>query len=222
MRRVFSHLTRARDWRLFALAGVVCLLAGLAGTSLLDITMFGAIIAALGVGLLLTPLHRRLADQKRRLDMAIENSDTALHNISQGLSMFDGEQRLVICNRHYLEMYGLSAEIVKPGCTFREVIRHRAETGSLREDPEPYLKKILDTIAEGRVTRAVTETDGGRQIAIVTRPLPGGGWVTTHEDITPQWQAERALAAAKARLLEAFDVVPAGLVLFDAEDRYVM
>ena len=51
--------------------------------------------------------------------------------MTQGLLLFDLSQRLVICNQRYLEMYGLSAEIVKPGCSFRDVIAHREQTGRL-------------------------------------------------------------------------------------------
>ena len=48
--------------------------------------------------------------------------------------MFDASQRLVICNQRYIEMYGLSAEVVKPGCSFRELIAHRKVCGSLIGD----------------------------------------------------------------------------------------
>src|SRR5262249_50118928 len=56
--------------------------------------------------------NQRLAEQKLRLD-------TALNNMSQGLLMFDASERLVVCNQRYIDMYGLSADVIKPGCTFR-------------------------------------------------------------------------------------------------------
>ena len=34
--------------------------------------------------------------------------DAAMNNMSQGLAMFDAEQRLVVCNELYAEMYGLT------------------------------------------------------------------------------------------------------------------
>jgi PAS domain-containing protein len=42
--------------------------------------------------------------------------------VSQGILMFDSDERLVVCNDHYLEMYGLSSDIVKPGMTLREIL----------------------------------------------------------------------------------------------------
>jgi len=43
--------------------------------------------------------------------------DTVLNNMSQGVLMFDPETRMVFCNQRYIEMYGLSADVVQPGCT---------------------------------------------------------------------------------------------------------
>jgi diguanylate cyclase (GGDEF)-like protein/PAS domain S-box-containing protein len=116
-------------------------------------------------------------------------TDSAINNMSQGLLMFDSQARLVLCNRRYLEMYGLSDAVVKPGCTLRELLDHRREVGSFFEDPEQYCRDILDALAEGRARSRVVET-GGRTFHVVSRPMPGGGWVATHEDITAHKQAE--------------------------------
>jgi len=55
---------------------------------------------------------KKLREQKLQLD-------AALNNMSQGLVMFDSAERLLVCNRRYLQMYDLSSEIVKPGCNFQ-------------------------------------------------------------------------------------------------------
>jgi len=47
---------------------------------------------------------------------------TVLDNMSQGLCMFDAAQRLVLCNQGYLRMYDLSPDVVKPGCTLRQLL----------------------------------------------------------------------------------------------------
>jgi methyl-accepting chemotaxis protein len=116
---------------------------------------------------------------------------TALDHMSQGLCMFDGSDRVVLCNERYLEMYGLAREIVKPGCTLRNLIKHRAETGSLGRDPEQYVRGILATKAAGVKKKEVIGMARDRTIEVVTIPMPGGGWVVTHNDITDQLQAER-------------------------------
>ena len=77
---------------------------------------------------------------------------TALNNMTQGLCMFDGSARIVVLNQRYRDMYKLSPEIVKPGCTLRRLIQHRKETGLFTGDVEKYCREILDGVAEGKTT----------------------------------------------------------------------
>ena len=56
---------------------------------------------------------------------------TVLNNMSQGVLMFDSETRLIFCNQRYIELYGLSSEIVKPGCHLRELLKHRIRAREL-------------------------------------------------------------------------------------------
>ena len=105
--------------------------------------------------------------------------------------LFDARQHLVICNKRYLEMYGLSAEIVKPGCSFREVIAHRKDTGSFVGDIDQYVEVVLRDIAHRNAM--VISTPDGRSIQVVNEPVPDGGWLATHEDITERRRAEERI-----------------------------
>ena len=111
--------------------------------------------------------------------------------MTQGLLLFDAKQQLVICNDRYLEMYGLSADVVKPGCSFREVIAHRKETGSFVGDVDHYVEVVLRDIAHRNVM--VISTPDGRSIQVVNEPVPDGGWLATHEDITERRRAEERI-----------------------------
>src|SRR6478609_10503395 len=111
--------------------------------------------------------------------------------MTQGLLLFDAKQQLVICNKRYLDMYGLSAEILKPGCSFRDVIAHRKETGSFVGDIDHYIEEVLDDIA--RRNAMIISTPDGRSIQIVNEPVPDGGWLATHEDITERRRAEERI-----------------------------
>src|SRR5262245_54420170 len=116
----------------------------------------------------------------------------ALNNMSQGLVMFDAAERLVVCNDRYLEMYGLSPDIVRPGARLSDVIRHRFETGSLAGDPEDYRKEIVAAMREGKTLNQTVEAPDGRAISVINRPIVGGEyWVGTHADITKRRAAER-------------------------------
>ena len=116
--------------------------------------------------------------------------DIAVNNMSQGLVMFDAAERLLVRNQRYLEMYGLSPEAVKPGCTLLEMLQHRIDKGTFARDPLQYRADLLMAMSEGRTVQTVTETGDGRVIAVVNQPMEGGGWVATHEDITERRRAE--------------------------------
>jgi diguanylate cyclase (GGDEF)-like protein len=133
--------------------------------------------------------HHRLSQQRLRLQK--QRLDTAVNNMTQGLLLFDSSQRLVVCNERYIEMYGLSAEVLRPGCTFGEVIAHRKATGSFVGDVDEYCTRVLRGI--GLRKSMVIETPDGRSIEIMNEPLADGGWVATHEDITERQQAEQRI-----------------------------
>ena len=119
---------------------------------------------------------------------------TALDNMSQGLNMFDAQARITLINSRYLEMYSLSPEIVKPGCTLEHLIEHRKETGLLAGDVDDYCQGILAKVRSGVSTRHYVQASDGRIVLAKNEPLGDGGWVSTHEDVTEQRRAveERA------------------------------
>jgi diguanylate cyclase (GGDEF)-like protein len=119
-----------------------------------------------------------------------ERFDIALNNMTQGLLLYDSSERLIVCNQRYVEMYGMSRDVVKPGCCFRDLVVHRKDTGSFKGDVDAFCSSVLRNVASGKVTHNVVETADGRSIEIVNRPLPHGGWVTTHEDVTKRKRAE--------------------------------
>jgi diguanylate cyclase (GGDEF)-like protein/PAS domain S-box-containing protein len=145
--------------------------------------LFVIVIAAL-----LFLVVRKLSQQHQ---METQRLDTAINNMRQGLLLFDSSQRLVVCNQRYIEMYGLSADVLKPGCTFREVIAHRKATGSFLGDVDDYCAHVLREVPH-RNSMTIETTDG-RCVHIINEPLADGGWVATHEDITERKHAEERI-----------------------------
>jgi methyl-accepting chemotaxis protein len=143
------------------------------------------IVLLLAVGLL-----ARLRKQNSRLLNAIDN-------MSQGLNMFDAQGRIVLINKRYLQMYKLSPEIVKPGCTLKQLIEHRKATGLFSGDVDSYVKKIFDAMALGKSQEHYVQASDGRIVLAKNEPLPSGGWVSTHEDVTEQHHAEKERAAIR-------------------------
>jgi diguanylate cyclase (GGDEF)-like protein/PAS domain S-box-containing protein len=165
-------------------------------------------------------LQRRQALEKQRLD-------TAVDNMTQGLTLFDQSKRLIVCNQRYIEMYGLSPEVVKPGCSFRELIAHRIEVGSLQSDVDEHCARILEHVARGE--GVVVHTPDGRSIQVTHRLVPDGGWVATHEDITERIRHESDVfqqATELARINMQFDAaltnMTQGLCMFDGQKRLVV
>ncbi len=150
----------------------------------LAVAVASAAFALIGMCFAACLVDRRMSERDSQLLIAV-------NNMSQGLVMFDANERLVVCNDRYIEMYGLSRDVVRPGCTLAEVVRHRMTTGSLTRDPGEYRATLLATVGKGQTHSWVSEGSDGRVIAITNRPIANGFWIGTHEDITERRQAER-------------------------------
>ena len=74
--------------------------------------------------------------------------DAALNNMVQGLAMFDAEHaRSSSANGRYAEIYGLTAEQVKPGTTLREIIEHRIANGDCSgKTADEIMQPMLDRV----------------------------------------------------------------------------
>jgi diguanylate cyclase (GGDEF)-like protein/PAS domain S-box-containing protein len=155
--------------------------------------------------------------------------DIALNSMAHGLCMFDSENRLIVRNARYLELFGLSPEEVELGSTLRDILHTLAKFDIVSGDPEPYMARILSALARGETIQSYRELRGGRTILVTNRPLPGGGWVATHEDITPQRQYENSLKAAllaaeqaSTNLDVAVNNMSHGLSMFGPDERIVV
>ena len=124
---------------------------------------------------------------------------TVLDNMSQAVLLFDSDSRLVICNQRYIEMYRLSQEFAKPGCTLGELIDRRILAGTFSGDSEDYIAGLMEGIADGRTLYNTTKLDDGRVISIMSKPIADGGWLAMHEDITERQRADEQIARMARR-----------------------
>ncbi|MGA2895129.1 MAG: EAL domain-containing protein [Xanthobacteraceae bacterium] len=143
-----------------------------------------------------TVVERTKELRAREAELQAQNMrfDAATSHMSQGLVMFDADSRLVICNQRFITMYRLEAEDIRPGHSLRYVIDRRIANGTFSGDPEHFIGNIDATIKAGLQNTQFVELDDGRTIAVVRRPMPGGGWVATHEDVTERRLAEIKIA----------------------------
>jgi signal transduction histidine kinase len=111
--------------------------------------------------------------------------DTALSNMIQGLCMFDKDQKLIVVNRRYLEIYGFSSEVVKPGITLRELMEYSVSLGNYTKDEaERALAERNDPERLRTRTTIKQRLKDGRIIAVMNEPMPDGGTIATYQDVT--------------------------------------
>jgi diguanylate cyclase (GGDEF)-like protein/PAS domain S-box-containing protein len=133
-------------------------------------------------------LSARLEQQNLRFNLALKN-------MSQGLCMFDSDERLVVANDRYAELYGLTPEQVTPGTPFREIVEARIALGAYAGDnPESYIRERLAAVRERHASTKIQTLSDGRTLAVVHQPMADGGWLATHEDITEQRRYEARIA----------------------------
>jgi diguanylate cyclase (GGDEF)-like protein len=159
----------------------------------------------------------------------------AVDNLALGLVVFDSERNVVFCNKRYAEMYGLTAEQIKPGTPVSALIQHRLNLGlRIFSEPTEYVQKRVGKV----VTRVKTiqEFSDGRKIAYSVYPLPDGGGMATHEDITHQKEIgarlkaqielgrkqEETLRIRNFQFDTAINNMSQGLCFFDANRRLIV
>jgi diguanylate cyclase (GGDEF)-like protein/PAS domain S-box-containing protein len=135
--------------------------------------------------------HRLLKEHEEKLRAQNLQLDAALNNMVQGLAMFDADQRLVICNRRYAEMYGLADDEVLPGTPLPTILNRRLLKGGMIAENAGQLLQSMFSEADGsNAGHITTELGDGRFISVAVQPMAGGGTLTTHQDITEQRRSE--------------------------------
>ncbi|MTD95021.1 EAL domain-containing protein [Hyphomicrobium sp. xq] len=140
-----------------------------------------------------------LLEQKRSLEQLNAWFEIALNNMVRGLSMFDREQRLIVCNNSYRQIYSLPEELTRPGTPLTEIVSYhlRHESGREQSGEEANFSKWLDDhlvkIAVGSPFSQVQHLRCGRTLLVTYQPLADGGWVDIQEDITEKRRAEERI-----------------------------
>ena len=198
----------SRNWPLVVIAGVTgCALGlgvfALCGTSWILATLteasapIRALMVALPFGLGAAAIAGLFVNGRRRQQTRLYRA--ALNNMTQGLCMFDSAARLVLCNQVYIDMYRLQPEHARPGTPLRDLLMHRLAAGNFQGDPDHYVAATLREAVQGRTETKTIELLDGRVIALVSRPMRGGGWLATHSDVTEQLAAEKERDSLRQR-----------------------
>jgi diguanylate cyclase (GGDEF)-like protein len=155
-----------------------------------------------GGGLLVTHLDEtaRYDAQKRLQDSERVARETAtilrstLAHISQGLAMFDRDGGLLAWNDLYPAMYNFPSELMRRGTSVKAILEYRRARGDLDEDADTFIARFSGIMAVSGVSSTKSRLADGRMMSVVNTRVDGGGWVSTHEDITARERAEQQIA----------------------------
>lgn len=136
--------------------------------------------------------ERTAALREREAELQAQNLrfDAALKNMPHGLCMFDRNESLIVCNERYSEMYGLTSDQTRRGVTLRSILEARVAAGHSPQDANSYIEQRLAEVRGCEPYYAENGMRDGRTFAVNHRPMPDGGWVAIHQDITAQKRAE--------------------------------
>jgi signal transduction histidine kinase/CheY-like chemotaxis protein len=162
----------------------------------------GALVVALA-GLLLLSLGQRarVEEERQRWRARLES---ALDSMNDGFVMFDAEDRLVICNQRYKELYAASAPYIVEGAHFDDIIRGGIRNGQYPQfqgDPERFIRELKAWRRSNGppIERLLPD---GRWVLITERPMPDGGTVGIRTDITALKRAMQEVEeAAEAKTM---------------------
>jgi diguanylate cyclase (GGDEF)-like protein len=157
---------------------------------------------------------RRRADRASRLvtveleqaarELEVQNLrfKAALDNMSQGLSLFDREGNLVVCNRRFAEILELPRNPCCIGARIDRILDNSAALARADDMDRRLLCAELEFANRGQGARVEQTWPDGRHISLVRTPVADGGFLDTITDIT-----ETRAAAARLTHMARHDAL---------------
>ena len=174
--------------------------------------------ALAGSGMQLDQVVTLLDQTAQKLKFRHELLQSAMENLSEGISVVDGELRLVAWNRAYLDLFDYPDGLVRIGRPIEDLLYFNARRGMMGSgDVESLVARRLHWMRQGSQHFYQRHTSDGRVIEIRGNPMPGGGFVTSFTDVTERLQAEEALRESERNIRFYTDNVPALLAYVDSE-----
>ncbi|RBG28594.1 PAS domain-containing hybrid sensor histidine kinase/response regulator, partial [Xanthomonas oryzae] len=154
-----------------------------------------------GSGMELGEVVAVLDEAGQELRFNREILSTTLENISAAVSVVDPDMRLTAWNRRYQQLFGYPDGMLYVGRPVADLIRYNAERGELGEgDIEDQIDRRIRHMRAGSPHVFERTRSDGKVIEMRGQALPGGGYVTSYNDITDYKRAERALLDANENL----------------------
>jgi len=140
---------------------------------------------------------KQLTEAQAFSDLKARQLTSTLEHMSQGLSMFDSEAKLIVWNKKYLEMYGIKSDDIRVGMSLEEILNVRCAIGTFDGNSAVFVEFIRDHLRNDGAVTTIARLADGRKISVANSATVEGGWVSTHEDVSEQMAAvERITHAA--------------------------
>ncbi len=147
-------------------------------------------------------IERALIASERKAREKTDELEVMLANMNQGVSVFDKDGRLTLFNNRYETIFNKESGEAHQGATLEALIAAEKARGDFDGDPARHTRDLMARLSRGEVVLSRFELSDGRVVSSVQAPIPGGGWVGTHEDVT-----EREKAAAKIAHAATHDIL---------------
>jgi signal transduction histidine kinase/CheY-like chemotaxis protein/HPt (histidine-containing phosphotransfer) domain-containing protein len=158
--------------------------------------------------------NRELAQAKYGADDKTNLLEATLVNMTDGISVFDRDLRLVTWNQRFIDLVGVDAGVLKTGVPYEAILRVQAISGEFGQvDTDEEVRRRMDRVREGKFVHLERTRADGRTVEMRRRYLPDGGFATLYSDITDRKRAEtemrrsRELAEAASAAKSAFVAV---------------
>ncbi|MBS1191903.1 MAG: multi-sensor signal transduction histidine kinase, partial [Rhodocyclaceae bacterium] len=162
---------------------------------------------------------QRLAEQAARKANALLLE--AVESVALGFTIYDPDDRLVICNEAYRDFYRTSRDMIVPGVRFEDLVRYGAERGQYPEaagEMEAWVRERVRTHQSADGSPQEQRLDDGRHLLIVEYRTPSGHIVSNRLDITElhrhRHQLEQLVEARTAELRASM------ALLRESEERF--
>ncbi|MFT6896275.1 MAG: PAS domain S-box-containing protein [Paraglaciecola sp.] len=126
---------------------------------------------------------------------------TSLESLEQGISVVDRNLNLVAWNKSYLQLFKYPQNMVRVGRPVEDLVRYNAQRGECGVgNVETLVQKRLEHMRHGTSHRFLRQRSDGRTLEMIGTPLPGGGFVTSFNDVTEHMEIQHALKEANIDL----------------------
>ncbi len=162
----------------------------------------------------------REIDERKRAEEAFSRKSALLEmtfeSMSQGIVVYDADFRLTAFNQHYADLYRYPSGFLRLGMPFEDIARFKAKRGDYGPgDAEELVRSRVLRKKRGEQGREQRTLGNGRIYTLVWDPIPGGGSVTTHTDVTELRKAEREVAEKSVLLGTTFESMTQGIRVLD-------